>query len=369
MTTQSLRGMDNEGPMHWRGDRTGANDDVQRPARTARFNEDAAFKRFNVAFGGLIGRSELLTDDEMQAFTSFILEVMYPPNPIRNLDNTMTADQLAGRNFYFSAQNSDTLFNCNGCHVLNPTGNSQFASVQRPGFFGTEGRYTFENETQFFKCRTCGTCIKRSVCSACRRARSSTRATMRTPAIRCAASAFSTTEAPTRCSASTTRWCSTTAAATRAASRAIRSAARWNRSCTPSRATTLRSSASRSRVTAPMVRRSIRASTYFSIASTIRTTRLDSPNNVNSSECDVVAKGVIGGDQRGYVYAGGGELGERSDVGRHHRRCSVARAHDHSRAGDHVHRDAGGRGIPHRLSIVTATRSATGDEADGAAIL
>ena len=38
---------------------------------------------FNVAFSGLLGRSGPLTDTEMQAFTDFILQVKYPPNPIR----------------------------------------------------------------------------------------------------------------------------------------------------------------------------------------------------------------------------------------------------------------------------------------------
>jgi hypothetical protein len=98
----------------------------------------------------LIGRSEPLTDDEMQAFTSFVLEVLYPPNPIRNLDSSMTPMQIAGRNFFFGPV-SDTRFNCNGCHTTDPLGNARFASVKRPGFFGGDGRYTFEGGTQFFK--------------------------------------------------------------------------------------------------------------------------------------------------------------------------------------------------------------------------
>jgi hypothetical protein len=53
MTTQSLRGMARNGSMHWRGDRTGGNDPGGDP-----FDEDAAFKKFNVAFPGLIGRTE-----------------------------------------------------------------------------------------------------------------------------------------------------------------------------------------------------------------------------------------------------------------------------------------------------------------------
>src|SRR4029079_5790725 len=133
MTTQSLRGMANAGPMHWRGDRSGAND-----PGGSQFDEDAAFKRFNVAFAGLLGRSGPLDADEMQAFTTFILQVTYPPNPIRALDNSLTPDQLAGRNKFFSPQPSDVFQNCNGCHVLDPA----------QGHFGADGMMSFEFETQ-----------------------------------------------------------------------------------------------------------------------------------------------------------------------------------------------------------------------------
>jgi hypothetical protein len=136
MTTQSLRGMANAGPMHWRGDRTGGND-----AGGSALDENAAFKKFNVAFGGLLGRSKPLTDGEMQAFTDFILQVTYPPNPIRALDNSLTAEQQAGRNFFLGPQPSDTFQPCNGCHVLDPA----------KGFFGTDGFSSFENETQQLK--------------------------------------------------------------------------------------------------------------------------------------------------------------------------------------------------------------------------
>ncbi len=94
MTTQSLRGMANAGPMHWRGDRTGSS------SGGSALDEDAAFKAFNVAFGGLLGRSGPLTAGEMQAFTDFILQVTYPPNPIRALNNVDTPEEAAGRNFF-----------------------------------------------------------------------------------------------------------------------------------------------------------------------------------------------------------------------------------------------------------------------------
>ncbi len=147
MTTQSLRGMANHGPMHWRGDRTGGNDAPDIQPNNGTFNEDAAFKKFNPAFPGLLGRSVQLTAGEMQAFTDFILQVTYPPNPIRNLDNSLTTNQDAGRNMFFGAV-SDTLDNCDGCHTTDRNGNP---TVSAPGFFGGDGRSSFEAETQHFK--------------------------------------------------------------------------------------------------------------------------------------------------------------------------------------------------------------------------
>jgi hypothetical protein len=150
MTTQSLRGMANHGPMHWRGDRTGGNDVAESTQPdTGAFDEDAAFKKFNPAFPGLLGRSAQLTAGDMQKFTDFILQVTYPPNPIRNLDNSLTPNQSAGRAF-FHGQISDTFQDCNGCHKDVATGNATFG-VAAPGFFGTDGKYTFENETLVFK--------------------------------------------------------------------------------------------------------------------------------------------------------------------------------------------------------------------------
>jgi len=149
MTTQSLRGMANHGPMHWRGDRTGGNDAGSIQPDGGAFNEDEGFKKFNPAFVGLLGRSEELTPSEMQAFTDFILQVMYPPNPIRNLDNSLTSAQSGGRNFFFGPL-SDTFQDCDGCHKLLANGNGGFG-VDKPGFFGTDGRSSFENEPQVLK--------------------------------------------------------------------------------------------------------------------------------------------------------------------------------------------------------------------------
>jgi YVTN family beta-propeller protein len=127
MTTQSFRGLKRNGPLHWRGDRTG----VTRAADETL--EEQAFEDFNVAFTSLNGRAAQLTAAEMDAFAKFVLELTYPPNPIANLDNTLTAVQAQGAQIY-NTVTSDNITQCNGCHVLN-----------RPqGRFGTDGTMSFE---------------------------------------------------------------------------------------------------------------------------------------------------------------------------------------------------------------------------------
>lgn len=56
MMTQSLRGMENHGPMHWRGYRTGVNDEPTAQPNSGQFNEQLAFAKFNPAFESLLGR-------------------------------------------------------------------------------------------------------------------------------------------------------------------------------------------------------------------------------------------------------------------------------------------------------------------------
>jgi DNA-binding beta-propeller fold protein YncE len=159
VTTQSLRGLDNHGSMHWRGDRTGGNrailpDEDAGPnmqPNGGSFNEDLAFRKFNITFVDLNGRDAMIPPEDMQAFTDFILEITYPPNPIRNLDNSLTEAQQRGHDFFLNGPKSDTFFPCSGCHVLDRDGNRQFPEVKHPGFFGTDGQFSFEGESQFFK--------------------------------------------------------------------------------------------------------------------------------------------------------------------------------------------------------------------------
>jgi hypothetical protein len=137
MTTQSLRGMAHHGPMHWRGDRNGGLAAPSVQPNSGAFDEVAAFKQFNPAFVSLLGRDAELSAAEMQAFTDYILQVTYPPNPVRNLDNSLTADQAAGRAFYFNSDPSDAVGTCNFCHVLDPAS----------GFFGGDGFSVVEPQT------------------------------------------------------------------------------------------------------------------------------------------------------------------------------------------------------------------------------
>jgi YVTN family beta-propeller protein len=143
MNTQSLRGLPNHGPMHWRGDRTGSLTAPNAQPDSGSFDENAAFNAFNVAFEGLVGRRNQLTTAEMQQFTDFQLQVMYPPNPVRNLDNSLTAAQAAGRDHFFKPVTTFGAFGCNDCHRLDPAGNAEFG-VSFPGFFGSDGRTSFD---------------------------------------------------------------------------------------------------------------------------------------------------------------------------------------------------------------------------------
>lgn len=128
MTTQTLRGIADGGPQHWRGDRTGKQRQGQESI------EAAAFKEFNSAFVGLVGRERELSEEQMQQYTEFALALTPPPNPIRRLDNSLSAQQQAGRDIYFDVDNITGIGSCNHCHALAPT------RLQ----FGTGGLMSFE---------------------------------------------------------------------------------------------------------------------------------------------------------------------------------------------------------------------------------
>src|SRR6202035_2621225 len=66
MVTQTLRGLANLSPYHWRADR-------------------ANFAAFNPAFSSLMGGIPLSNTD-MAAYTQFVNTIAFQPNPLQNLD-------------------------------------------------------------------------------------------------------------------------------------------------------------------------------------------------------------------------------------------------------------------------------------------
>lgn len=107
MVTQSLQGIVGAGAMHWRGDK-----------------EDVA--AFNVAYEELQG-SVQRSAEEMAMLTAFIDSIDYPPNPNRNIDNTLrtnlpvtggAGNAAAGLNLYNTAPIFGGALTCVACHTL-----------------------------------------------------------------------------------------------------------------------------------------------------------------------------------------------------------------------------------------------------------
>ncbi len=123
MTTQTLQDIIGKEPHHWRGDRDG-------------------IEEFSGAFMGLLGDDTTLTTSEMQEFEDFLATIAFPPNPFRNMDNTLPSllplpghfttgrflpagqplpdgDAVNGLNLYRTAGLDGV--DCVSCHTL-PTG-------------------------------------------------------------------------------------------------------------------------------------------------------------------------------------------------------------------------------------------------------
>ena len=154
MTVQTLKGLQNQGALHWRGDRATG------PLGTSATDVGVSFNNFIVAFPSLLGAGPAQTPSraQMQQFTNFQLQVALPPNPVRALNNSLNAAQQRGRNFYFGGtaavsrpsdginflgigQQVGNAFTCNGCHRLDPS----------LGQFGTSTNASFEGIQQIFK--------------------------------------------------------------------------------------------------------------------------------------------------------------------------------------------------------------------------
>ena len=127
MLTQTMRGIDRHGPLHWRGDRTAGNDSGGDPNDT-----EGAMKKFNAAFVSLMGREQPLSPERLQALTDFSLSMVPPPNPIRALNNSLNPIQRKGEEFFKTARSVTGGASCATCHVLN----------ESRGWYGTSGMLT-----------------------------------------------------------------------------------------------------------------------------------------------------------------------------------------------------------------------------------
>ncbi|MDI9410104.1 MAG: hypothetical protein QM519_01060 [Bacteroidia bacterium] len=131
MTTQVLQGIIGNGPMHWRGEKDNLTE-------------------FNAAFTHLQGREFEITAQEMQQLTDYVGSLVFPPNPNRNIDDTLktsvaifggqatglggTGNPVTGQNLYQTLQNfgAPPGLTCNACHAL-PTGTNQRVDIPAPG--------------------------------------------------------------------------------------------------------------------------------------------------------------------------------------------------------------------------------------------
>ncbi|HTV24175.1 MAG TPA: hypothetical protein VMG12_36030 [Polyangiaceae bacterium] len=102
MTTQTMRGMANHGPQHWRGDRMRNFEDVPGvQPNTGPFDEDNSFSEFAPVIPGLHGNDQAIAPELFQHFTDFSLQLTMPPNPLRALDDSLNESQARGRAHFF----------------------------------------------------------------------------------------------------------------------------------------------------------------------------------------------------------------------------------------------------------------------------
>lgn len=118
-------------PLHWRGDREN-------------------FEAFNKAFPGLLKRSGKLSlgadctgpgvpfaccsgagtgQCEMDDYADFIMSVSFPPNPNRNLDDTLSSGAQSGLSEYMSVLRDNDTFTCSQCHALPSGTNGRFINA------------------------------------------------------------------------------------------------------------------------------------------------------------------------------------------------------------------------------------------------
>jgi YVTN family beta-propeller protein len=106
MTTQTLRGLANLAPYHWRGDKPD-------------------FAAFNAAFVSLMGGSQI-SDADMATYTTYINSVLYLPNPNQNLDRSLPTSMSGGDpvtgllDFLTVTGTEPGPSTCQSCHATDP---------------------------------------------------------------------------------------------------------------------------------------------------------------------------------------------------------------------------------------------------------
>ena len=105
---------------------------------------------------------------EMQAFTDFALQVTLPPNPVRALDNSLTPAQQAGRRLL----PRPAAVRRHQRHLPRPAARLHLrglspAAARRSGTSAPTGARASRTRSRSSRSRTCATCTRRSACSAC----------------------------------------------------------------------------------------------------------------------------------------------------------------------------------------------------------
>ena len=241
----------------------------------------------------------------MDAFTDFILQVTYPPNPNRPLDNALTADQEAGRQLFDTVncgipsapEFNGAVLTCSSCHVIDPNANPGTAA---PGFFGTSGLSSFDFNPQLFKAPHLRNLYQKvgmfgnpdepRVPRRRQRLQGRPGARLRVPPRR-----EHRHGVPLRTMGSASRTISTgpTATASRTGRRARSSGGSSRRSSWRSPPTWRPSWASRSRS---------RPASSAAVGARVDLLR----QRADAGECDLVAKTRISGDEAGFLYVGSG---------------------------------------------------------------
>ncbi|MGA1223015.1 MAG: hypothetical protein ACO31E_00440 [Phycisphaerales bacterium] len=134
MVTQTLQGIIGNEPLHWRGEK---ND----------------LTEFNVAFTHLQGSDGEISASEMASLQDYVASLVFPPNPNRNIDNTLrtsvpifggtqtgfntTGNAVTGQNLFatgqfFAGPPGAPGLACTACHA-GPIGSNNRVDIPAPG--------------------------------------------------------------------------------------------------------------------------------------------------------------------------------------------------------------------------------------------